>query len=285
MVAKVFSEPLVHFTIIGIALFLLYQGVSPGARMDRVVVVSEETVALVSQRYAAVWMRPPTGGELKGLIDNHIREEILYRDGVEIGLDLNDRIIRQRVLQKLEVLSEESGGLNPPTDAELNDYLRDNASRYANSPILDYQQVMLDPVRHGASIEADLIDVLTKLNAGVDPTTVGDSSLLPASATGVRLDRLVRDFGVDFATAALTLPVGSWQGPVPSGFGWHIVRIDRKTAESAARLEDVRAAVELDWEKERRLQARESYYQKLLKDYDVRIETSPSEADLDQVQE
>lgn len=284
LASKIFSEPLMHFTIIGIALALLYQGVSPDSRMDRVVVVSDETVVLVSQRYAAVWMRSPPAAELEALIDKYIRDEILYREGVDLGLDLNDRVIQQRVLQKLEVFSEESGGLTAPSDAELNGYLRNNAARYSNPPILDYQQVMFDPARHSGSLEADFDDALRKLNAGANPASVGDSSLLPTSATGVSLDRLVRDFGNDFATAALALPVGSWQGPVRSGFGVHIVRVERKTAGQDARLTDVRAEVERDWENERRLKARESYYQSLLKEYDVRIETSRPDAGVDQAQ-
>lgn len=271
---KLFSEPLIHFTLIGVALFFLYQGISPDGETDRSVVVTEGTVALLSQQFSAVWMRPPTAAEIRGLVDTHIKEEILYREGVAMGLDRNDKIIQRRVLQKLEVLSEETSALSPPTDAELDDYLDNNAARYATAPILDLQQVMFDPARHGVELEAVFNEALKNLNTGVDPATVGDSSLLPRGALAVSLDRVAREFGRDFADAIVLLPAGSWQGPVHSGFGVHIVRIDNLIEERAATLADVRATVERDWENERRTSTRDAYYQGLLKEYDVRVEVA-----------
>jgi hypothetical protein len=206
-------------------------------------------------------------------VDTHIRNEILYREGVAMGLDRNDEVIKRRVLQKLEVFSEETSALGPPTHAELNAYLQKNAASYATPPIVDFQQVMFDPARRGAGLEADVDAAMTKLRGGADPVTLGDSTLLPNRSIAVSLDRLAREFGSDFADAVITLPVGSWQGPIRSGFGIHIVRIDNRIDEQAAVLADVRAAVERDWENERRTNTGEAFYQNLLQDYDVRIET------------
>lgn len=190
-----------------------------------------------------------------------------------MGLDRNDPVIQRRVLQKLEVLSEESSSLTPPGDDELAGYLQKNAGLYAKPAVFDYQQVMLDPSRHGASLEADFKTLMAELNAGADPATLGDSSLLPATAEGMSLDRLEREFGQEFAAAIQALPLGSWQGPVRSGYGVHSVRVERKTAAQAPRLAEVREAVERDWEYERRQTAREAFYQDLLTNYEVRIET------------
>lgn len=271
---KILTEPLVHFLFIGMALFVLYHVVSPGDKSGREIVVTQATLNLLSQRHAAVWLRPPTPEELQNLVDSYIREQILYREGVAYGLDQDDPVIQRRVMQKLEVLSEETSSLTAPTDAELEEYLRKNAASYAQSPVFDYQQVMFDPVRHGASLESELNAALAALNAGGDPAKLGDSSLLPAQGIAVPLDRLVREYGDEFANAVAALPPGSWQGPVRSGFGVHLVRVDNRIEARAVNLAEVREAVERDWENERRRSAREAFYQGLKKTYEVRIEAT-----------
>jgi hypothetical protein len=234
--------------------------------------VSEQLIDLLAERYAAVWRRPPTESELQALINNHVREEILYREGVAIGLDRNDKIIQRRVLQKLEVLGEETNALSPPTDEDLNEYLHSNAERYATPPILDYQQVLFDPVRHGEQLEADFSAAMSALIAGADPETLGDSTMLPTSGSAVSVDRLGREFGKDFADALVALPVGNWEGPIRSGYGVHIVRVKNRIEEQAAILDDARTAVERDWENDRRTNAAKVFYETLLSLYDVRIE-------------
>jgi len=276
LLRKLITEPLVHFLLLGLGLFVLYQLVAPAAGVDRKIVVTDATVAMLAQRYQSVWMRPPTSEELQALVDNHIREEILYREGLALGLDRNDPVIQRRVLQKLDVLTEESSSLSAPTDAELDAYLQANAERYALPPMLSFEQVLFDPIRHGAKLEADFNAALTQLNAGADPATLGDSTLLPARAVFMPLDQVARDYGDDFAAALENLPVGSWQGPVRSGFGVHIVRIESKSAGEAPTLAAVRAAVERDWENARRIEGREAYYQGLLKNYEVQIDADLS---------
>ena len=270
---KLIREPLLHFLLIGLSLFLLYNAVSGGrGGADRRIVVSDATVAAIVQRHQSTWQRPPTPSELKGLIDTHVREEMLYREGVAMGLDRDDSVIRRRVLQKLGVISEESAGQSAPGDADLDAYLKAHAPRYALPAVLSFDQVLFDPVKRGNRLEADLAAARARLNAGADAGALGEPSLLPASIVATAADRLARDFGDDFAQAVLALPIGGWQGPVPSGYGVHLVRVTAKTAGRATTLVEVRAAVERDWENDRRQQANADFERRLRKSYDVVIE-------------
>ncbi len=272
MLRKLLREPLLHFLILGLALFLLFNVVSGGrGGADRRIVVNDATVAAIVQRHRSVWRRPPTPVELRGLIDAQVREEILFREGVAMGLDRDDPVIRRRVQQKLEVLSEESAGRPAPTEAELDEYLRRHGERYARPTVVGFDQVMFDPVRHGAGLDAVLTSALTRLRAGAEPDTVGDRSLLPATTT-VALDRLARDFGEEFARSVGALPVGDWSGPVASGYGLHLVRVTSRTPGRPATLDEARAAVERDWESDRRAQAKADYFEKLRRHYDVVID-------------
>ena len=273
MLRRLIREPLLHFLLLGLLLFLLYNLVS-GQRggADRRIVITDAIIASIVQSYQGIWQRPPTPSELEGLIANRVREEILYREGVAMGLDRDDSVIRRRVLQKIDVLTEESLGQQAPSDAVLAAWLQKNAAHYAQPAVLDFEQVLFDPARRGARLRSDVATALAQLRAGADPATLGDRSLLPVRTSASPADLVARDFGEEFAAALIALPVGAWQGPVGSGYGVHLVRITRRTPGRPATLAEVRSSVERDWESERRAQAKEDYYRRLRQDYRVIIE-------------
>ncbi len=277
MLRNLLREPLLHFLVLGLALFLLFNVVSGGrGGADRRIVINDATVAAIVQRHQSVWQRPPTPAELHGLIDAQVREEILFREGVAMGLDRDDPVIRRRVQQKLEVLTEESAGRSAPTETELDEYLRKHAERYARPTVVGFDQVMFDPVRHGAGLDALLAAALARLRAGAGPDTVGDRSLLPATTASVAVDRLAREFGEEFARSVGALAVGDWSGPIASGYGVHLVRVNSRTPGRPATLDEARAAVERDWESDRRAQAKADYFEKLRRKYDVVIDADLS---------
>jgi hypothetical protein len=218
------------------------------------------------------------GAELKGLIDSYVNDEVLYRAGVAMGLDRDDPVVRRRVLQKLQLISEESTALSPPSDAELEAYLRSHADKYAQSGTISFDQVMFDPLRHGNHTQADMTAALAKLRDGAAPQTVTDSSLLPTHISSMPTDRVAGEFGDEFSAALLSMEQGSWQGPVKSGYGSHWVRVNQKTPGRAPTLAETRTAVQRDWENERRLQATDAYLRKLKESYDIVIETHPAAA-------
>jgi PPIC-type PPIASE domain len=270
---KLMREPLLHFLLLGALLFLLYNVVS-GWRggADRRIVINDATVAGLVQAFQGTWQRPPTLQELRNLIANRIREEVLFRQGVDLGLDRDDIVIRRRVLQKLDLISEEAPDQDAPTDAALEAWLHAHADRYAQPAVLDFEQLLFDPARHGSHLQSDLGVALAQLRAGADPAKFGDHGLLPERTTGGPLDAIARDFGEPFAQALLKLPVGAWQGPVRSGYGVHLVRVSRRVPGRDSTLAEVRTSVERDFESDRRARAREDYYRKLRQDYTVVIE-------------
>jgi hypothetical protein len=273
LLRKLLREPLLHFLLLGILLFVLYNVVS-GWRggADRRIVITDATVMGLVQTFQGLWQRPPTLRELKALINDRVREEVLYREGAAMGLDRDDIVIRRRVLQKLDVISEESADQAAPSDAALAGWLKDHAAQYAQPPVLDFDQVLFDPVRHGAHLASDLDGALAQLRAGADPAKFGDHGLLPGHVASSPLDSVARDFGEPFAQALLKLPTGSWQGPVSSGYGAHLVRVTRLVPGRPATLDEVRGSVERDFESDRRARAREDYYRRVRQDYKVVIE-------------
>ena len=124
-------EPLAHFFVLGAGIFLLAAlvGESDESRPDQIVVSAGQIDRLV-ETWQRTWQRPPTQAELEGLVEDHIREEILYREAIAMGLDRDDTIIRRRLRQKMEFLPQDLVEQVEPTNAELLTYLRENADAF-----------------------------------------------------------------------------------------------------------------------------------------------------------
>ena len=225
---RLIREPLLHFLILGLCLFLLYDVVSVGKWSgSRRIVVDGATVAAIIERFQGAWQRPPTAAELNGLIDAYVNEEIDYREGTALGLDRDDPIVRRRVLQKLTVMTEESSAGAAPTEADLVAYLQAYSARYAHPGLIGFDQAVFDPQRHGTHIQTDMTAALNQLRAGTSPNAFGDSSMLARHLDAVAADLIARDFGEEFAMALQGLQIGMWSGPVLSGYGLHLVRVNK----------------------------------------------------------
>lgn len=277
-IRSLLQEPLLHFVLLGLSLFLLYGKVAPPSAEGNRITVSRGVIAGLAAQFQATWSRPPTAVELNGLVDSYVRDEILFREGVALGLVQDDPVIKRRVRQKLEVLIEEEGKSRGATDAELAAYLGKNAAKFRMPAVLSFEQVLFDPTRYGDQLDAAMAASLAALNKGATPESQGRGSMLPTRVDRQPLDLVVRDFGAGFGKALETAPVGQWTGPVPSGFGVHLVRITGRKPGYVPSLDEVRKAVTREWENDQREAALASNYARLRQDYDVVIEGENAEA-------
>lgn len=272
MIVRLSREPLVHFLLLGLLLFLLYAMVG-GSGSDRSIRVDEKVVAALTAQFQRTWQRQPTAAESKTLIESYIREEIFYREGLALGLDRDDPLIKRRVRQKFEVMAEESEAAEPPTDAQLTDWLKSHSGRYANPTLATFEQILVDPAQHGGSGEAAIQSARAALAKGVDPLEIGTGRMLPPRFDLFPLDLVERDLGPDFARSLPKLRPGQWEGPVRSGYGLHLVKLSKLVPGRAPPLDEVRKAVTRDWEANRRTRAADAYYRRLREGY--RVEVAP----------
>ena len=166
-VKRLVREPLLHFLLIGLALFLYYGSIAPDGGDERRIVVSQAQVDEPGRRFEATWNRPPTAQELSGLVDSYVSDEVLYREGKTLGLDRDDPVIKRRVRQKLEVMAEEAGDRRTPTDAELTAYLNAHPERFAQAARVSFEQLYFDPSKPG--VESRVQAASVRLGAGGAP--------------------------------------------------------------------------------------------------------------------
>ena len=265
---------MLHFLVIGIALFVAYQWMSPGDSGGRRIVITQGVVDDLVTQHVAARGREPSSTELNHLIESYVRDEILYREGVQLGLERDDLVVKRRVRQKIEMIAEEDASTGTPTDADLFAYLTANPARFVQPAILTFEQVFIGASTSGPGVVQAVALTREALRNGADPEELGQPTLLPHRMTRTPADLVARDFGAAFAAALEKVPVGEWMGPIDSSFGAHYVRVSDRTPAAAPQLAAVRDHVVREWENDRRQRARNDAYAKMRGEYQVSIETN-----------
>lgn len=267
---RLLREPLLHFLILGALLFALYGSLHRGMfDAPDVIVLSRAKLESLALQFTQVWQRPPTPAEVQGLIESFEREEVLYREGLALGFDRDDPVVKRRIGQQVEFLLE-GEALPAPSAQELEAWLAAHADDYRTPPRYSLRQIYFDRERHGDRLSLEIAEAQEALARG--ESVGGDSTLLPASLSHVSASEIANIFGPEFAAALVGLTVGVSSGPVESPFGLHLVELTLRDDARFAALAEVRPAVERDLQHARAEDANAAAYAKLRAKYTVRIE-------------
>ena len=276
MLKKWLREPLVHFLLIGGVLFLLYGLQNEGFdNQDKRIVFSKADISRLVLRWEKQRLRPPTQAELKSLIEQQIREQVMYREALLMGLDQNDGIVRRRLAQKIEFISADLAAMVEPSEDDLTNYLVVHPTLFEIPGHISFVQVYFNTDQRGEQAEKDIQRLLTtkeQTGSEIDINKSGDPFMLAKEHRQLTEYDVAQLFGKDFARKLFTLAPGDWQGPVQSSFGLHLVRIDNKTTSSQAELKTVRIKVRNEWMNQQRRTANEAFYQSLRQQYEIVIE-------------
>lgn len=274
-------EPVVQFVLLGA---LLYGAATLRESRDEPpeIRITAEAVDGIAQRFARQFGKPPTAEELEWLIERHVRDEVFYREGVALGLAEGDEIVRRRIVQKMEFLSEGDGLLREPAPAELRAFYAANAARYARPAQVSFEQLYFSPDTDGETgARARAERALERLTRRSPDERAGGGDPFWERQHLERVDRreLERLFGRSELTAALfELPMQRWVGPLRSGVGWHLVRIAAREPRRGASFADVEADVRLDWQEAQRLRHRRAAFEALERRYRIVREVSADPA-------
>jgi hypothetical protein len=275
MMKRILKEPLLHFLLLGAMLFAAHGVLSrDGAGVPGRIIVTQGQIESMAKLFARTWQRAPSDVELQELVRSHVREEVLYREGLALGLDRDDPIIRRRVAQKLEFISEGADAVEP-SDNELQAYLDAHRDLFAVEPTLTFRHIYLDPKRHERTLTDDAERMLRDLNGpggNRHGAGLGDPTTLPLDFDGASTTAIKNSLGNQFAKALLQITPGPWSGPVESGYGMHLVQVIRRTEPHVPALAEVREAMKREWQFARRAGAIEKSYRDLLQRYIVTIE-------------
>ena len=278
-------EPLLHFLLLGGALFVVYGYLEPrvgAADASRQIRLTPDELLQLGTFFQSQWRRPPTVEEFSRLVEDRVRQEVLYREALAMGLDRDDTIVKRRMAQKMQFLAEDVAAQREPDRAELEAWYAKNPDKFALPGRINFRQLYFSPDRRGARAREDAEQALAKL-AGqpVDArvaSTFSDPFMLQDYYGDRSSEQIAKEFGPVFAQAIFRARPGVWQGPIESGFGWHLIFVDSFIPGRVPAFAEVEPDVKTAWLGEQKAQAWDRAYKAMRAKYTVLLPAVPEGA-------
>jgi peptidyl-prolyl cis-trans isomerase C len=271
-------EPLLQFLVAGALLFAGYRALHPEASRttdDKRIEVSVDDLRQLEIAWTAQWHRPPTPDEMRGLVDARVREEILYREALTLGLEQGDAIVKRRLAQKMEFLTGDVSTLRDPTADELQAWYARNSERFAEAGRRSFRHVYFSTDRRNAQAPEDARRALSKLDGKTADTpaaaSIGDAFMFQDFYADRSPEQIASVFGSAFAAAVGQLRLGSWQGPLESGLGWHLVFVTAASPGRVPSYDEIEADIKAGWIAEQRAESRRRAFEAMKAHYEVHL--------------
>lgn len=278
---RLLQEPLLHFLVIGAVLFGVYHRLQPAngpAASSKEIRLSLDDLAQLALLFQSQWNREPTAPELERLMETRVQTEVLYREALAMGLDRDDEIVKRRMAQKMQFLAEDTAP-REPTTAELKSWYAKNSDKFAMPTRVSFRHLYFSPDRRAAHARDDAMKALAQLGGQTEdaklPGSFADPFMFQEYYRDRGTDFLGKEFGPQFALAVAKLPIGSWQGPIESGFGWHLVFVDNAIPGHVPDFEEVEPDLKTAWLGEQKALAWQKAYQDLRAKYTVLLPKPP----------
>ena len=284
-VKRLLREPLLHFLVLGAVLFGIYSYLNRGrggVEPSKQILVSMDDLRVMEAYFETQWHRPPTAQEFQAMVEDKVREEVLYREGLVMGLDKDDTIVKRRMAQKMQFLAEDVAAAHEPSSAELKAWFDKNKDKFALPSRYSFRHLYFSPDKRGKNAQQDAANALAKIsgqpqNSALAAST-GDSFMFQDYYGDRTPSAIAKEFGPQFAVALEKLKPGSWQGPVESGYGWHLVFVDTVIPGRIPAFEEIELEVKTAWLGEQKATAWQKAYAEMRAKYTVMLPAAPSEA-------
>jgi peptidyl-prolyl cis-trans isomerase C len=275
-------EPLLHFLLIGIVLFALHGYMNRG----RIGVDSSKRIALslddlrtMETYFESQWHRQPTPQEFQAMVEEKVQEEVLYREGLAMGLDKDDTIVKRRMAQKMQFLAEDVAAAHEPSTTELKSWFDKNKEKFALPSRYSFRHLYFSPDKRGQGAQQDAAKMLAIIAAQSEDSklanSLGDRFMFQDYYGDRAPSAIAREFGPPFAVALEKLKPGSWQGPIESGYGWHLVFVDTVIPGRIPAFEEIESDVKTAWLGEQKARAWQKAYAEMRAKYTVLLPAPP----------
>lgn len=278
MFQRWYREPLLHFLLLGALLFLIFALLNKdNSNNNTQINISQQDINHLGMLWHKKRQRHPTQDELNGLIEQQIREEVLYREALKLGLEQKDSIVRRRLAQKVEFLFADIATLVEPTDKELTEYLATHPDQFVLPGRITFQQIYFNPDSRGNNTQKDantLLNQLAQTSNDINVSTSGDRFMPGTHFQAQTQYDVTRIFGKPFSSQLFSLSVGKWQGPIKSGYGMHLILIEKQSANQLPELAQIKDKVLSKFIAEQRRKANSDFYQSLRQRYEINIDNN-----------
>ena len=282
---KFAKEPLLHFLIIGLMLFVVFEPQTTSDNAGRIRVDDNQLLPLVMARNprigpteAKAYLESMASEERARLVEDFVREEVMYREAVALGLDENNYSARRRLITQLEYINQgfvyESLEI---LEQDLLDHYQKHRDRYYAAAQITFTHVYFGTEQHGELAHARASEELVHVNEKSLPfhlaASRGDHFLYHRNYVNKELEEVASHFGESFANDVFELQAedSTWQGPFSSAYGAHLVLVTSMKAGYFPALDEVRARVADDVSRVKLEEAQDKLYQEMRSAYVIEV--------------
>ena len=245
-----------------------------GFESSRQIALSLDELQQMDMYFESQWHRQPTPAEFQAMVEDKVREEVLYREALAMGLDKDDTIVKRRMAQKMQFLAEDVAAAHEPSTAELKAWFEKNSNKFALPSRYSFRHLYFSPDKRGKNAQDDAAKALAKIAGQPEDSKLAVSLGRPVHVPGLlRRPRSralsPRSSGRQFAVAVEKLKPGSWQGPIESGYGWHLVFVDTVIPGRIPAFEEMEPDVKTAWLGEQKATAWQKAYTEMRAKYTV----------------
>jgi len=265
-------EPLFHFLVIGALLFVVYSFMGRGELNDdsaTTVHITATKIEWLTETWERLWSRPPTEDQLQGIVRDYLKEVMLAREAKELGLDVDDLVVRRRLAQKMSFLIEDFSS-REPTEQEVQAVYADHADRFMSPASISFEHIYFSPDKRGDQAEADALATLRSIRQGTTTTReLGDPFMLKTVIADQTESVVTSLFGPEFTDHLFAAELNSWQGPYPSGYGLHLVYVEATVPRAKLDLNTAREQVIEYWRILDKVEREKQYMAALYEKYEI----------------
>lgn len=283
MKKRLLREPLVHFLMIGLVLFVVYGYVHrgrSGVEPSKQIVLTLDDLRQMDMYFVSQWQRQPTQEEFGAMVEDKVREEVLYREALAMGLDKDDTIVKRRMAQKMQFLAEDVAAAQEPTTAELKAWYEKNTDKFALPSRISFRHLYFSPDDRGQRAHDDAVKALERIAGQPEDSklaaSLADKFMFQDYYGDITPEQLAKEFGPQFAATVSNLKSGSWQGPIESGYGWHLVFVDTVIPGRIPAFEEIEPDVKTAWLGEQKQKAWQKAYEEMRAKYEVLLPAPPA---------
>ncbi len=269
-------EPLLHFLLLGLMLFAAYtymQRGRGGVESSKQIALTMDDLRTMDLYFESQWHRQPTPAEFQAMVEDKVREEVLYREGIAMGLDKDDTIVKRRMAQKMQFLAEDVAAAHEPSTAELKAWFEKNSTKFALPGRYSFRHLYFSPDKRGKNAQDDAAKALAKIAGQPEDSKLAVLLADPFMFQDYYGDRapeaLAKEFGPQFVVALEKVKPGSWQGPIESGYGWHLVYVDTVIPGRIPAFEEMEPDIKTAWLGEQKATAWQKAFAEMRAKYTV----------------
>ncbi|MDB5968046.1 MAG: hypothetical protein JWQ90_496 [Hydrocarboniphaga sp.] len=274
LLSRTLREPLLQFLLLGALLFVLAHVVEQHRQTaERQILIDDDTISRLVKLYEMQMGSAPSPARLEGIIEEHVRDEVLYREALHMGLDQNDEIVRRRLIQKLDFLNRDLTAVPEPDEAALRAYYDAHTSEFTEAPRVSFTHRYFSPDIDGfdgARRRAEDALRQLRLQGPSAAASDGDRFALQQGYAELSPPELVQIFGqFPIVEGLLRSTPGQWSGPLQSGYGWHLVQVTQRREAQVPPFETLRERVRSAWVERTRQQYNAASFDELRRRYEV----------------